>query len=134
VAELIPAASAIESDGLRARASKWQPSVGWRVAMVLFATLRYHLGNRAAIKKRMAVLRKAFEITAQWGDEAGVWWCSNDELPLTTEAPTFEELVARVIEIAPEIAAVNGLAAPGDEIELHVVGERVQSVPVMAAA
>jgi Domain of unknown function (DUF1902) len=102
--------------------------------MVLFATLRYHLGNRAAIKKRMAVLRKAFEITAQWGDEAGVWWCSNDELPLTTEAPTFEELVARVIEIAPEIAAVNGLAAPGEEIELHVVGERVQSVPVVAAA
>jgi hypothetical protein len=102
--------------------------------MVLFATLRYHLGNRAAIGKRMAVLRKAFEITAQWDDEAGVWWCSNDELPLTTEAPTFEELVARVLEIAPEIAAVNGLAAPGDEIELHVVGERVQSVPVVAAA
>jgi hypothetical protein len=111
-----------------------QPSVGWRVAMVLFATLRYHLGNRAAIEKRMAILRKAFEITAQWDDEAGVWWCSNDELPLTTEAPTFEELVARVLEIAPEIAAINGLAAPGDEIELHVVGERVQSVPVVAAA
>jgi hypothetical protein len=82
----------------------------------------------------MAILRKAFEITAQWDDESGVWWCSNDELPLTTEAPTFEELVARVLEMAPEIAAVNGLAAPGDEIELHVVGERVQSVPVVAAA
>jgi|SRR5438128_10746274 len=79
--------------------------------MVLFATVRYHLGNRAAIGKRMAILRKAFEITAQWDDEAGVWWCSNDELPLTTEAPTFEELVARVLEIAPEIAAENGLAA-----------------------
>jgi hypothetical protein len=111
-----------------------QPSVGWRAAMVLFATVRYHLGNRAAIGKRMAILRKAFEITAQWDDEAGVWWCSNDELPLTTEAPTFDQLVARVLEIAPEIAAVNGLAAPGDEIELHVVGERVQSVSVVAAA
>jgi hypothetical protein len=43
-------------------------------------------------------------------------------------------LVARVLEIAPEIAAENGLAAPGDEIELHVVAERVQSVPVVAAA
>ena len=39
-----------------------------------------------------------------------MWWCSNDELPLTTEAPTFDQLVARVIEIAPEIAAENGLA------------------------
>src|SRR5712691_922305 len=118
----------------RSRASKWQPSVGSRAAMVLFATVRYHLGNRAAIGKRMAILRKAFEITAQWDDEAGVWWCSNDELPLTTEAPTFEQLVARVFEIAPEIAAINGLAAPGDEIELHVFAERVQSVPVVAAA
>lgn len=102
--------------------------------MVLFGTVRYHLGNRAAIGKRMAVLRKAFEITARWDDEASVWWCSNDELPLTTEAPTFEQLVARVLEIAPEIAAENGLAAPGDEIELHVVAERVHSVPVVAAA
>src|ERR1700730_7154859 len=64
----------------------------------------------------------------------GVWWCSNDELPVTTEEHTFEELVARVLEIAPEIAAENGLAAPGDEIELHIVAERVPSVPVVAVA
>jgi Domain of unknown function (DUF1902) len=82
----------------------------------------------------MAGSRKAFEIRAEWDGNAGVWWCSNDELPLTTEAPTFEELVARVLEIAPEIAAENGLAAPGDEIELHVVAERTQAVPVVAAA
>jgi hypothetical protein len=71
---------------------------------------------------------------AQWDSEAGVWWCSNDELPLTTEARTFEQLVQRVLEIAPEIAAENGLAMPGDEIELHVVGERVEAVPVIGAA
>jgi len=82
----------------------------------------------------MVVLRKAFEITAQSDREAGVWWCSNDELPLMTEAPTFEELVARVLEIAPEIPAENGLAAPGDEIELRVVAERVRTIPVVAAA
>ena len=82
----------------------------------------------------MAGSRKSYEIRAQWDGEPSVWWCSNDELPLTTEAPTFDELVARVLEIAPEIATENGLAAPGDEIELHVVGERVQSVPVVAAA
>ena len=54
---------------------------------------------------------RIFEIRAEWDAEAGVWWCSNDELPLTTEAPTFEQLVSRVLEIAPEIAAENGLAA-----------------------
>jgi hypothetical protein len=64
---------------------------------------------------------KSFQIRAEWDGEAGVWWCSNDELPLTTEAPTFELLVARVREIAPELAAENALAAPGDEIEVHVI-------------
>ena len=82
----------------------------------------------------MADSRKVFEIKAQWHGEAAVWWCSNDELPLTTEAATFEQLVSRVLEIAPEIAAENGLAVPGDEIELHFVGKRVQSVPVAPAA
>jgi hypothetical protein len=76
---------------------------------------------------------RSFEIRAEWGGEAAVWWCSNDELPLTTEAPTFEELVTRVLEIAPEIAAENGLAVPGDEIEVHVIAERVRAMPVVAA-
>jgi Domain of unknown function (DUF1902) len=53
--------------------------------------------------------RKIFEIRAEWDGDAGVWWCSNDELPLTTEAPTFEQLVSRVLKIAPEIAAENRL-------------------------
>jgi hypothetical protein len=65
--------------------------------------------------------RKSFEIRAEWDGEAGVWWCSNDELPLSTEAPAFEQPVSRVLEIAPEIAAQNGLAAPGDEIEVNVI-------------
>lgn len=84
----------------------------------------------------MATLQEQwhFEIRAEWDGEAGVWWCSNDELPLTTEAPTFEQLVSRVLEIAPEIAAENELAAPGDEIEVHLIAERVQYVPVVAAA
>lgn len=82
----------------------------------------------------MPAPRKVFRIGAQWDGEVGVWWCSNDELPLTTEGPTFEQLVSRVLEIAPEIAAENGLAAQGDEIEVHVFAERVQSVLVVAAA
>jgi hypothetical protein len=46
-------------------------------------------------------LRKVFEIRAESDGEAGVWWCSNDELPLTTKAPNFEQLVSRALEIAP---------------------------------
>jgi hypothetical protein len=61
-----------------------------------------------------------------------MWWCSNAELPLTTEAPTFEQLVSRVLETAPEIAAENGLAASGEEIQVDVISVLVQSVPVVA--
>jgi len=63
--------------------------------------------SRARREDRMPGSGRVFEIRAQWDGEAGVWWCSNDELPLTTEAPTFEQLVSRVLEIAPEIAAEN---------------------------
>jgi hypothetical protein len=77
--------------------------------------------------------QKSFEIRAEWDGKAGVWWCSNDKLPLTTEAPSFEQFVSRVLEIAPEIAAENGLAAAGDEIEVHVVAECVEPVRVVAS-
>jgi len=104
----------------------------------LFVGISYHLLAERDFVKRATVTSlpqpKMFEIRAEWDSEAGVWWCANDELPLTTEAPTFEQLVSRVLEIAPEIAAENGLAAPGDQIEVHVIAERVQSVPVVAAA
>jgi hypothetical protein len=108
-----------------------QPSV---VCLPLFDAISYSEPNNLT-ERWVASLqqRKSFEIRAEWDGEAGVWWCSNEELPLTTEAPTFEQLVSRVLEIAPEIAAENGLAAPGDEIEVHVIAERVQSVPVVAA-
>jgi Domain of unknown function (DUF1902) len=78
--------------------------------------------------------KKVFGFTAQWDPESDTWWCSNDELPVATEAATFDELVARVSEIAPEIAAINGHAEVGDEIEIRVTGEKVRCVPVSAAA
>jgi hypothetical protein len=78
--------------------------------------------------------RKVYQVRAEWDADAGVWWCSNDELPLTTEAPTFDELVSRVMAAASEIAGLNGLAANGEEIEIHVTADRAQAVPVAVAA
>jgi uncharacterized protein DUF1902 len=88
----------------------------------------------SGVERMQAPAKKVFQFSAQWDPEARVWWCTNDELPVATEAPTFEELVARVMEIAPEMAEVNGIAPPGEEIEIHVTAERVQSVSVPAAA
>jgi hypothetical protein len=53
---------------------------------------------------------REFIVRADYDPEAGVWWASNDDLPLTTEAPTLDQLMARVMEIAPEIAELNGHA------------------------
>jgi Domain of unknown function (DUF1902) len=69
-------------------------------------------------------MAKRFDIHAAWDAEAGVWWGHNDELPLTTEAATLDELLTRVLLIAPEIAVENGLAAIGDEIEIQLVAKR----------
>jgi len=101
---------------------------------MFYASYHKHKYYSAAMKEiQMPSLQqaKSFEIRADWDGEAGVWWCSNDELPLTTEAPSFEQLVSRVLEIAPEIVVENGLAAPGDEVEVHLIVDWVQSVPVM---
>jgi len=66
---------------------------------------------------------KRFDIVAAWDPEAAVWWGSNDELPLTTEAPTFREFEARAAEIGQEMAEVNGLVAAGEPVEIHVIKE-----------
>lgn len=75
----------------------------------------------------------AFDIHAAWDAEAAVWSGTNDELPLATEAATLESLLARVLEIAPEIAVENGLAAAGDEIVIHLIAESAVSVAAEAA-
>jgi hypothetical protein len=72
---------------------------------------------------------KRFEIVAIWDPEANVWWGTNDELPMTTEAPTLEEFAAIAAEVGQEMAEINGLAAPGERVEIHVVREPEQPPP-----
>jgi hypothetical protein len=81
----------------------------------------------------MATSRKAFEIRAGWDGEAGVWWCSNDELPLTTEAPTFDQLVARVLEIAPGSRPKTAWRLRETRSSCTLLPSGVQAVPVVAA-
>ena len=68
---------------------------------------------------------KEFTVHAEFDDEAGAWLGSNDELPLSTEASTFDALMARVLEIAPEIAAMNGLIGEGETLRIHFTADRV---------
>jgi hypothetical protein len=71
---------------------------------------------------------KQFTIHAEFDPEAKVWWGSNAELPLTTEAATLDELLARAAAIAPEIAVANGLAKNGEQVTIHLTADQVASV------
>jgi hypothetical protein len=64
---------------------------------------------------------RRFLIVAAWDSEAEVWWGTNDELPLTTEAPTLTDLGIRANEIGQEIAEINGLVEPGEPVEIDVI-------------
>lgn len=73
--------------------------------------------GRATGRARM----KRFDVTAAWDSESGVWWGTNDELPLTTEAPTIEGLELRAAEIAQEIAEMNGHVTPGEHVQIRII-------------
>jgi hypothetical protein len=54
-----------------------------------------------------------FTVEVTHDEETGYWIAECDELGVVTEALTYEELTARVWQIAPEMALANGFnAAP----------------------
>jgi predicted RNase H-like HicB family nuclease len=68
---------------------------------------------------------KRFDVVASWDPETQVWWGSNDDLPIATEAPTLAESEARAIEIGQEMAEINGLVAPGERVEIRIIKKTV---------
>ena len=43
-----------------------------------------------------------------WDDEAQVWYCESEDIPgLFLESPSFDKLVERVREAAPEVLELN---------------------------
>ena len=72
---------------------------------------------------------KQFELVAHWDAGSEVWWGSIPEVPISTEEPTPEGLELRASEIAQEIAEMNGIVAPGEQVKIRVV-----KAPVAAAS
>lgn len=62
----------------------------------------------------MATLKSTRQFTVTVTRDANIWIASNDELGLTTEARTYEELIDRVSLIAPELCVENNLCDGGD--------------------
>jgi predicted RNase H-like HicB family nuclease len=64
---------------------------------------------------------RTFVITATWDDEAQVWVADSLDVPgLATEAPTQEELIAKLKVMIPELLEANEpLQRPMPEYVMH---------------
>jgi len=71
---------------------------------------------------------KQFTVRARFDAAAGVWWASNERIPLTTEAASFEKLMARVMKIAPEILDLNGHVKDGEPFKINFTTDQVATV------
>ncbi len=69
---------------------------------------------------------KKLLVIAQWDDEASVWVATSDDIPgLVTEAASLDELLERVIAVAPELLEANAHlmddpGRAGDMIDLSI--------------
>lgn len=59
----------------------------------------------------------------------GIWIAECEELGLVTEAESFDALTARAWQIAPELAAENGI----DPANMHLLFQHEQSAPELLA-
>jgi hypothetical protein len=58
---------------------------------------------------RAGSLMRILTVSAVWDDEADVWVAVSDDVPgLVTEADTFPELRAKLLDLIPELLAENG--------------------------
>jgi hypothetical protein len=65
--------------------------------------------------------KRVFEVRAYWSAEGNDWCATNDELPVAAEALTLDALFTEVKAQAAEMAELNGLVAPGEELEVRLV-------------
>lgn len=70
-----------------------------------------------------ALSPSSFEVCLSRDEESALWVAVCDAIPFATEADTLDRLVARISEIAPEMAVLNGLAAKEGDVRLHLVLE-----------
>ena len=72
-------------------------------------------------------------ITATWDPEAGVWVAESEQLPLVTEAPTIDGLMAKLPGIIQDLLELDdGDFAAEDEAEVpfELVARRYEIVRV----
>ncbi len=63
-------------------------------------------------------------VRATWDGEAGVWVAESDDVPgLVTEAPTSDELFAKLRTLVPELLELNNCMPSGDDVLVKLLAD-----------
>lgn len=75
---------------------------------------------------------KTLHVEAHWDPEANVWCATSDILGLATEAPTLEDLSAKLRIIIPELLEANHLLDDTrlDEVSYQLTSYRQEQIPL----
>lgn len=73
-----------------------------------------------------------YRIIVEWDEDAQVWVASSEDVPgLATGADTFEDLIAKLKIVIPELLVENGLLPAGtDSVPFAIKAERTELAPV----
>jgi uncharacterized protein DUF1902 len=80
----------------------------------------------------MALKPTIFTISAQWDPEASVWAGHCDDIPAAADAPTLDELLAKITAMALDLLPDNHPDIDPDSLYLQITALR-EAEPVAAA-
>jgi hypothetical protein len=70
-----------------------------------------------------------YTVEARWAPDARVYWAECSGIPgLGTEAPTYDELAARALDLVSELVDTSG----GVEVEVAMPTPRTERLPAVA--
>ena len=72
-----------------------------------------------------------FTISAAWDDEAAVWSGHCDDIPAATDAPTLDELLAKMSAMALDLLPDNHPGVAPDSVFLQITALR-EAEPAVA--
>ena len=88
------------------------------------------------MKDRTTDAANAFQVTAFWDPEAGVWVAESEDIPgLVVEAESMNELVPELNKIIPALIAENHMTKPRDSrVHYHIVAHIDNSIDIPGLA
>jgi len=72
-----------------------------------------------------------FTITARWDNEASVWTGHCDEIPAAADAPTLDELLAKINAMALDVLPDNFPGLSADSVYLQITALK-EAMPAAA--